>query len=418
VRKDPRERVVITGLGMVTPLGLDASSSWAALRAGRSGVERVRSFDASSFRCQIAAEVKEFDPSRRMPGKLARRLDRAGQLALTATVEALESSGLKIDASNAERVGVLVSSAAGGVGTLCQQYEQLLTRGEATVTPFLTAMFLPDMICGQISIHLGTRGPAVNISSACATSANSIGEAAEMIRHGRADAILAGGTDACAIPVVIAAFSAMHALSLRNDDPAHASRPFDRDRDGMVVGEGAGAVMLESLDHATRRGAPIVAELLGYGTTSDAHHITAPPDQGEGLQRAICHAFDGSGVGLADVAYVNAHATATAQGDAAESRALRAVFGRHADELAVSSTKSMTGHLLGAAGAVEAIVCALAIRDGVMPPTINLDNPDPACDLDYIPHVARERRVDVALSNSLGFGGRNAALLLARPDLG
>jgi len=416
-RKSPRERVVLTGVGMVTPLGLDAASSWAAMLQGRSGVARLASFDPSGYRCQIGAEVKGFDPAQRMPAKLAKRLDRSGQFGLAATLEAMGDAGFQITTDNAERVGILVGSGAGGCGTLAQQTELLLTRGEAAVSPFMIPMFLPDMISGQISIYVGAKGPSFNVSSACATSSSAIGEAAELIRQGRAEVMLAGGTDACVIPVMIASFASMHALSLRNDEPERASRPFDRDRDGLVIGEGAGVVVLESLEHAQRRGAPhIYAEVVGYGVSADAHHITAPPDRGEGLQRAICQALAESGLGVGDVAYVNAHATSTPQGDAAESAALRAVFGARADDLAVSSTKSMTGHLLGAAGAVEAIVCALAIRDGMIPPTINYETPDPACDLDYVPNVARAKRVDVALSNSLGFGGRNTALILARHD--
>lgn len=412
-----QERVVVTGIGAISPLGLDVPSSWEALVAGRSGIDRLTAFDASSFRCQIGGEAKRFDPTRRIPAKLARRLDRSGQMALTAALEAIADAKLSIDQHNADCVGVLVGSGAGGIGSLSQQIELLLSRGEAAVSPFAAPMFLADMISGQISIHIGARGPAFNISSACATGASAIGEAAEIIRRGRAEVMLAGGTDACLVPVVMAGFASMHALSLRNEEPARASRPFDRDRDGIVLGEGAGVMVLESLEHARQRGARVYAELVGYGATADAHHITAPPDDGEGLQRAICQALGEGRLGLGEIDYINAHATSTPQGDAAESASLRAVFGPRADDMAVSSTKSMTGHLLGAAGAVEAIICVLALRDGVVPPTINLETPDPTCDLDYVPNVARKRRVDVAMSTSLGFGGRNTALILAQPDV-
>jgi 3-oxoacyl-[acyl-carrier-protein] synthase II len=407
-------RVVITGLGAVTPLGLDVPSTWQALLEGRSGIGPITRFDASNMRVRIAGEVKGFDPERLLGRKDARRTDRFVQLAIAATQEAIADAGLVIDDSNRTEVGVIVGSGIGGIETLVDQIQVLQTRGPERVSPFLVPMYIIDLAAGEIAIRFGAQGPNYSVVSACATSAHCIGEAAEVIRRGDAVAVIAGGSEAGIIPIGIAGFAAMRALSERNDEPERASRPFDAERDGFVMAEGAGIVVLEDLDYARARGARIYAELLGYGASDDAYHITAPSEGGEGAVRAMRIALRKARLDPRDVDYINAHGTSTPLNDRLETEALKTVFGPAAYDIPVSSTKSMTGHLLGAAGAVETIICVLAIRDGRVPPTINYEHPDPACDLDYVPNVARACRVDVALTNSLGFGGHNATLIVGR----
>ncbi|HLH25670.1 MAG TPA: beta-ketoacyl-ACP synthase II [Chloroflexota bacterium] len=407
-------RVAITGLGAVTPLGLDVPTTWQALLAGQSGIGPITHFDASAMRCQIAGELKGFEPEAAIGRKEARRTDRFVQMAIVAAQEALADADLTIDDGNRTEVGVMVGSGIGGIETLVEQINVLQTRGPDRVSPFLVPMFIVDLVAGEIAIRVGAQGPNYSIVSACSTSAHCIGEAAEVIRRGDAVAMLAGGSEAGVVPIGVAGFAAMRALSERNDAPERASRPFDAARDGFVMGEGAGVVVLEDLEYAQARGARIYGEVLGYGATDDAYHITAPSEGGEGAVRAMRIALKKARLEPGDVGYVNAHGTSTPLNDKLETQALKTVFGRAAYDVPVSSTKSMTGHLLGAAGAVEAIVCVLAIRDGKLPPTINYEHPDPECDLDYVPNVARERRVDVALTNSLGFGGHNCTLILGK----
>lgn len=402
---------MVTGLGAITPVGNNVESSWASLIAGKSGIDTIRAFDASGFPSRIAGEVKGFDPAAAVGAKEARRMDRFVQLAIGAVREALQDATLKIDSSNAERIGVIMGSGIGGIATLMEQAKVLDARGPDRVSPFLVPMMIVDIVAGQVAIHTGAKGPNFSVVSACATSAHSIGEAFEVIRRGDAAAVIAGGSEAPIVPIGLAGFTSMRALSTRNSDPQRASRPFDSDRDGFVMAEGAAVLILESLSHALERGAHIYAEMKGYGATGDAYHITAPAEGGEGASRAMAIALRKAGLTPEDVDYINAHGTSTAINDRMETMAIRNLFGPRAYDVAVSSTKSMTGHLLGAAGAVEAIVCVKAIVHSVIPPTINYETPDPECDLDYVPNVARETRVRAAMSNSLGFGGHNASLL-------
>lgn len=408
------ERVVVTGMGAITPLGLDVTSTWKSLVEGRSGVGPITSFDASDLPTRIAAEVREFDPTNYLNPKEARRMDRVVQLGLAALKEAVHDAGLTITPEIADEVGVVMASGIGGIGTLVEQIEVMRVKGPDRVSPFLVPMMIIDLLPGHASIVTGARGPNFSIVSACATSAHCIGEAFEIIRRGDAVAVLAGGSEAGIVPIGVAGFCASRALSTRNDEPERASRPFDAQRDGFVMGEGAGVLVLESLSFARSRGARIYAEVVGYGATGDAHHITAPAEGGEGLARAIRRALQKADLGPEDVDYVNAHGTSTPHGDKMETLALKSVFGDRAGRIPVSSTKSMTGHLMGAAGAVESIVCVKAIVEGVIPPTINYEHPDPECDLDYVPNVARRQTVRVALNNSLGFGGHNCSLVFAR----
>jgi 3-oxoacyl-[acyl-carrier-protein] synthase II len=405
-------RVVVTGMGCVTPLGLDLPSTWRAMLEGRSGVAPIQGFDATDQEVKIAAEIPTFDPTKIMNAKEARRIDRFIQLGMYAAREAWEDSGIVVTPENAERIGAISGSGIGGIGSLGNGFKTLFDRGPDRVTPFLVVQMLIDLLPGMISMDLGLKGPNFSVVSACATSGNGIGEAAEVIRRGDADVMIAGGADAGVVPIGIAAFHAMRALSTRNEEPTRASRPFDADRDGFVMAEAGGMMVLESLEHAQARGATIHAELAGYGLSADAYHVSAPSEDGDGAARAMRMALKKSGLSAKDVGYINAHATSTPLGDRSETNAIKAVFGPAAYDLAVSSTKSMTGHLLGAAGAVEAIVCVKAIHDGVVPPTINLDRPDPTCDLDYVPNEARDRQVDAAMSNSFGFGGHNSSLIL------
>ena len=407
-------RAVITGLGLVTPLGNDVPTTWDGLVAGRSGVGPITHFDASDYSARIAAEVKGFDPAALFGHRDARRMDRFTQFAVAAAGQALDDSGLSLTASNAHRVGAIIGSGIGGIISVLEQAEVLRTRGPRRVSPFLIPMMLPDTAPGQVAITYGLKGPNFAVISACATGANAIGEAAEVIRRGAADAMLAGGAEGAIVPLAFAGFTVMQAVSTRNDEPERASRPFDATRDGFVMGEGGGVVVLESETHARARGARIYAEIVGYGATADAYHITAPEETGEGAARAMQVALDQAGLAPEQIDYLNAHGTSTVLNDKGETAAIKAVFGDCAYQLPVSSTKSMTGHLLGGAGAVEAVFCALALNEGVLPPTINYEHPDPECDLDYVPNEARRVTVDVAMSNSFGFGGHNACLILKR----
>jgi 3-oxoacyl-[acyl-carrier-protein] synthase II len=405
------ERVVVTGMGAITPLGNDLETSWLAALEGQSGIGPITLFDASSLQCRIAAEVKDFDPTRYMHPKEARRNDRSVQLAVAAARQAVEDACLTIDESNADDIGVIIGSGVGGIGSLSDQYDVMRDRGPERISPFLVPMFIVDMLPGMVSISTGARGVNYGIVSACATSGHCIGEAAEIIKRGDATAMIAGGAEAGIVPIGIGAFDAMRALSTRNDDPTHASRPFDTQRDGFIMGEAGAIMVLESLSSARARGARIYGELAGYAATGDAYHVTSPAETGEGACRAMRIALQKAGLQPREVDYINAHATSTPFGDRAETTAIKTLFGPAAYDVPVSSTKSMTGHLMGAGAAMEGMFCLLAIRDGVIPPTTNLEQPDPACDLDYVPNVARKKRVEVALSNSFGFGGHNNTLI-------
>lgn len=409
-----RKRVVVTGLGTVSPLGTGVQATWKGLVEGKSGVGPITAFDCSNMEVRIAAEVRDFKPTDHLEAKEARRMDRFTQFAMVAALEAVRDSGLDINGNNAEAVGVAVGSGIGGIQTIVEQVRILDQKGPRRVSPFLVPMMIVDMAAGLVSIATGAKGPNLAVVSACATSAHSVGEAAEIIKRGDADVMIAGGAEAPIIPIGIVAFSQAQALSTRNDDPEHASRPFDAGRDGFVAGEGGAIMVLEDLDHALARGTRIYAELIGYGATGDAYHMTAPPEGGEGAARAMRIALRKAGIAPEDVDYINAHGTSTPLNDRAETAAIKTVFGDHAYKVAISSTKSMTGHLLGAAGALEAMVCAKVIETGVIPPTINYEQPDPDCDLDYVPNVARKATVDVALTNSLGFGGHNCTLIWRR----
>jgi len=410
-----RVRVVVTGMGCVSPLGQNVETTWRALLAGTSGVAPITQFDASTFKTRFAAEVKDFDPEALLGRRDARRMDRVTQFATVAAGEALSSSGLAIDDGNRGRIGVVLGTGIGGIGTLLKGAQVLAERGPHWVSPFMVPMMLPDTGAGQVAIHFGLRGPNLAVVTACATGTNAIGEAAEMIRRGAADAMVAGGSEAAIVPVALAGFNVMDAISIRNDDPERASRPFDRDRDGFVLGEGAAAIILESLDHARSRRASILAEVAGYGTTNDAYHMSAPLEDGAGASACMRLALADAGLAPTEIDYINAHGTSTRLNDASETSAIKTVFGELAYSIPISSTKSMTGHLLGAAGAVEAIFSILALREGVIPPTINYQTPDPACDLDYVPNQSRPAKIRRALSNSFGFGGHNASVILSEP---
>ena len=407
-------RVVVTGLGIVSPLGLDVPSTWQGLVSGRSGVDYITLFDPEPFETRFAAEVKNFDPSRYLEHKEARRSDRFVQFAVAASLEAVKQAGLKIDASNAEEIGVIIGAGFGGLNILLNQFQILMEKGPARVSPFLTPMMIADMAAGQVAILLGAKGPNFCITSSCASGSDAIGVSFETISRGDAQAMIAGGTEAQIIPLTIAAFNAARAISTRNHEPQKASRPFDAERDGFVLGEGAAVLILESLPFAIKRGAPILAEVVGYGATGDAYHITQPAEGAEGGVRAMRIALKKAGLEPREIDYINAHGTSTPLNDKHETIALKTVFGDDAYRIPVSSTKSMLGHLLGAAGAIEATVCVLTIQHGIIPPTINLTHPDPECDLDYVPNVARQAKVDVALTNSFGFGGHNSTLIFRR----
>ena len=408
-------RVVITGMGVVTPVGQDLETFWSNLKNGVSGIHKIASFDTSRFDCQIAGEVRDFDPKLFFKNpKDVRRADRFTHLAMAAAKMAIKDGCLDLEKTQRDRFGVIVSSGIGGLQTLEQQHAVLLAKGPSRNSPFTIPMLISNMASGIISMEYGLQGPNMSIVTACATSANAIGESWRMIKFGDADIFLAGGSEAAICPMGLAGFSAMKALSKRNDEPERASRPFDRDRDGFVMGEGAGVVVVEELQHAKARGARIYCEIAGYGLSADAYHMTAPPPDGEGAARAMQMALNHARISPEQVDYINAHATSTDIGDICETRAIKKVFGDHAYKVAISATKSMTGHLLGGAGAVEMAACALSIRDSVIPPTINLEHPDEACDLNYTPNVAQEKKVRVALNNAFGFGGHNATLVATK----
>jgi 3-oxoacyl-[acyl-carrier-protein] synthase II len=408
-------RVVITGLGALTPLGSDAPGFWDGLVHGRSGIRRITRFDPSEFESQVAGEVQDFDPRKFLDHKDVRRTDRFTQYAIAAATEAIADAKLDVT-RDSERIGAAVATGVGGLETLVEQVMVMRTKGPNRLSPFLVPMLMANAASAQVSMQFGVRGPSITHVSACASSAHAIGECAAIIERDQADVMIAGGSEACVLPIAIGSFCTMHAMSRRNDDPDGASRPFDKDRDGFVLGEGAGVLIMEERERARARGARIYGELIGYGATADAYHITAPSPEGEGNARAMKMAIARAGIEPTDVQYINAHGTSTPYNDREETRAIKNVFGDHAYKLLVSSTKSMTGHLLGAAGAVEAIACLLAIRDGCVPPTINQDTPDPDCDLDYVPNQARAMRLRVALSNSMGFGGHNASLIFRAPE--
>jgi 3-oxoacyl-[acyl-carrier-protein] synthase II len=411
-------RVVVTGLGVVSPIGIDLKSFWENLVNGKSGIRPITQFDSASFDCRIAGEILGFNPSLYFNNpKDVRRADRFAQLAMASSKLAIEDSGLDLQKIDRTRFGVLVGSGIGGLKSLEDQHTVLMNKGASRISPFMVPMMIVNMASGLISMEYDLEGPNFSIVTACATAANSIGEAWRMIRYGDADGFLAGGSEAVISPLGIAGFCAMRAMSTRNDQPEEASRPFDRDRDGFVMGEGAGILVLEEYERAKARGARIYCELAGYGLTSDAYHMTSPRPDGAPVARAMQLALDSAGANVSEIDYINAHATSTMVGDVSESNAIKLLAGQYAHEgLLVSSTKSMTGHLLGGAGGVESAVCILSIQNGIVPPTINLDNPDPDCDLDYVPNVARAKKIRLALNNSFGFGGHNATLAFRALD--
>ncbi len=409
-------RVVVTGLGLVTALGNDVPTTWKALCEGRSGVARITGFDVSEQHTQIAAQLRDFDPAAYMDRRDIRRNDPFVHYAMAAVRQALDDAGFEVTDANREEVGVIIGSGVGGLQSCEEQFRLLFDRGPDRISPFFITRYIADMASGYVSIALRAQGPNFATVSACATGAHAIGESAEMIRRGDADAMITGGSEAGIVPLALAAFSNMHALSRRNSEPECASRPFDAERDGFVMGEGAGILLLEEREAALARGAHIYAELAGYAASADAFHVTEPAPEGYGLSRAMRRALEKARISPADVDYINAHGTSTPLNDKNETLAIKAVFGEAARKVAISSTKSMMGHTLGAAGGIEAAICALAIERGVMPPTINQTHPDPECDLDYVPNTARKGDVTVAMSNSMGFGGHNAVLVLRRHD--
>lgn len=409
-----RKRVVVTGLGCVSPLGNNVKDTWDALLAGRSGAAPITAFDASAHKTKFAAEVKGFDAASLFGVREARKMDRFTQFATAAALEALEQSGLKIDDANRDRIGILIGSGIGGIITMLEQYEVMKERGPERVSPFLIPMMISDGAAGNLAIRVGARGPNMALATACASGTNALGEAAEMIRRGAADVMIAGASEASISALAMAGMNVMTALSTRNDDPQRASRPFDKNRDGFLMAEGAGILILESLEHAQARGATILCEFAGYGTSDDAFHISAPAENGAGAAISMQLALENAEFSPADIDYINAHGTSTQLNDKSETAAIKTVFGKHAYKVPVSSTKSMTGHLLGASGALEAVVGALTILNGIVPATINYETPDPVCDLDYVPNQPRELKVDRVMSNSFGFGGHNATLILSR----
>ena len=404
-------RVVVTGLGVVTPLGHDLETFWKNLTSGQCGIDRITAFDAAAFDTKIAGEVRNFDPLPAFPSpKDVRRTDRYSQFGVHAAWSALKDSGADLDKLDRDEIGVIIGSGIGGLATTTEQHKILLERGPGRLSPFMIPMLISNMASGLFSMYQNLRGPNFATCSACATANHAIGEAWRTIKMGEAKMMFAGGAEAAIVPIGIGGFCAMKAMSTRNDDPKHSSRPFDKDRDGFVMGEGAGVIVLEELEHAKKRGAKIYCELSGYGNTADAYHLTAPSPNGEGASRCMKMALRNGGLNIEDISYINAHGTSTPQGDVCETQAIKTVFGERAKKIAVSSTKGATGHMLGAAGAVEMTVCALAIKHGVVPPTINLQNLDPECDLDYVPNTARELKVNAIINNSFGFGGHNASI--------
>ena len=408
-------RVVVTGLGLVTPLGIGTDRTWKALCAGQSGIARITRFDPTGYDAQIAGEVKDFDPAQFIEKKEIKKMDTFIHYAVAASQLAVDDAALKVTPEESAKVGVYIGSGIGGLGSIEHYHQVLRDKGPGRVSPFFIPMTIINLASGQVAIRLGAKGPNSCAVTACATGNNCIGDAYRIIQRGEADVMIAGGAEAAITPLGVAGFASAKALSFRNDAPEKASRPFDRDRDGFVLGEGAGVVVLEDIEHARRRGARVYAEIIGYAMNSDAYHITAPPEEGEGAVRCMELAITDAGISKSDVGYINAHGTST-MADAIETKAIKQVFGDHAYRVPVSSTKSMTGHLLGAAGGIEAIFSILALHHGILPPTINLDHPDPACDLDYVPNKARPASFNVALSNSFGFGGVNACLLFQRSE--
>jgi 3-oxoacyl-[acyl-carrier-protein] synthase II len=407
-------KVVITGLGIISPVGTGIKKFWSNLLEGKSGIGPITKFDASEMTARIAGEVKDFNAEDFLDKKEVRRMDIFTQYAVAAAKMAIEDSQMDLTKVDLNRVGVILGSGIGGIGTMEDQCKTLISKGPNRTSPFMVPMMIVNMAAGQISIHLGAKGPNITVVSACASGTNAVGDAFKLIQRGDADVVITGGTEASITPLSFAGFCSMKALSTRNDEPTKASRPFDKERDGFVMGEGSAILVLETLEHAKKRGAKIYAEVLGYGSTADAHHITAPAPEGEGAVRAMQMALNDAGLQPEKIDYINAHGTSTELNDKFETLAIKQVFGEAAKKVAISSTKSMTGHLLGAAGALELAVCALAIGDGVIPPTINLENPDPECDLDYVPNVKREKEIFYTLSNSLGFGGHNATVILGK----
>ena len=407
-------RVVVTGVGLLTPLGIGTETSWEAIRAGKSGIGAITQFDASAFSCRIAGEVKGFDPANYIEKKEIKKMGRFIQFAIAAAECALSSSGFKVTPENAEQAGVYIGSGIGGFEVIEREHQTLMEHGPRSISPFFIPATIINLASGYVSIRSGAKGPNSATATACTTSAHSIGDSFRIIQRGEADMMICGGTEACITPMGIGGFAAMRALSTRNDEPLRASRPWDRDRDGFVVGEGAGMLILEELQSARKRNARILAELVGYGMSADAFHVTAPPDDGDGAYRVMRNSLRDAGLKPEQIQYINAHGTSTEVGDRIETTAIKRTFGEHAYKLAVSSTKSMTGHLLGGAGGLEAGITVLALRDQIAPPTMNLENPDEACDLDYIPNQARPMKIDYALSNSFGFGGTNGCLIFKR----
>ena len=408
------ERVVVTGIGILSPLGLDIDTTWENLVAGKSGIDYITLFDPELFETKFAGEVKGFEPADYINHKDARRMDRFAQLAVAAGIQAVKHSGLQINADNQDNIGVIIGCGIGGLTTLYEQVKVLIEKGPSRVSPFLAPMMISDIAAAQVSIHLGVKGPNLCTTSACSSGSDAIGAACELIKHGDAEVMLAGGTEAIINPVGISAFNALKALSTRNSEPKLASRPFDAERDGFVTSEGAAVLILENLTHARKRGANILAEIVAYGATADSHHVTQPLEDGAGAARAMQIALKKAGMPPGDIDYINAHGTSTQLNDAMETKAIKTVFGDYAKRVPISSTKSMTGHLIGCAGAAEAAFCIMTIQNGIIPPTINLTHPDPECDLDYVPNVARRVKVTTALSNSFGFGGHNSVLILQR----
>ncbi|MCK6539441.1 MAG: beta-ketoacyl-ACP synthase II [Anaerolineales bacterium] len=409
-----RRRVVVTGMGCVSPVGNTVKETWESLLAGKSGAGPITLFDASRHKTRFAAEVKGFDAASMFGNREARKMDRFTHFATAATLEALEQAGLKIDASNRDRIGILIGTGIGGIGTLMEQVEVMRERGPDRVSPFLVPMMISDSAAGMLAIRLGARGPNMALATACASGNNAIGEAMEMIRRGVVDVMIAGASEASLVPLAMAGMNVMGALSTRNDDPLTASRPFDKDRDGFLMGEGAGILILEEIEYARARGANILCELIGYGATDDAHHISAPAENGAGAAMSMKLALEDADLQVMDIDYINAHGTSTPLNDKSETAAIKTVFGEQAYNIPISSTKSMTGHLLGASGAVEAVFTILAMREGIVPATINYQTPDPECDLDYVPNQPRKVAIRHAMSNSFGFGGHNATLVFGQ----
>lgn len=411
-----KKRVVVTGLGAVTPLGIGVEKTWSALCEGKSGIDKISSFDATNFQTQIAGEVKGFNPEDFLDKKQVRRMDKFVHYALASAIIAVEDSKLNVADQNAERIGVIVGTGLGGLSTLEKNHTLLLKSGPRKISTFFIPMLIANMASGQIAIHFGMKGPNICVVTACAAGSHAIGDSYKLIQGGGVDIMITGGTEATITPLNMAGFNAMKALSTRNDEPEKASRPFDKDRDGFVAAEGSGIIVLEEMEFALKRGAEIYGEIIGYGLSGDGYHMTAPDPQGEGAARCMRMALDDAGISPDEIDYINAHGTSTLLNDTIETMAIKAVFNHHSKKVPVSSTKSMTGHLLGAAGGIEAIFSILAIRDGIIPPTINYQTPDPDCDLDYVPNIARKADVKMAISNSFGFGGTNATLVFKEFD--